>query len=60
MGVPPSEARKLTWFEYQGMLAQHNLRTDPDGEHTPVAPISADEAQSMDSHFKARFGEVMH
>lgn len=38
MGIPPSEAKRLTWQEYQAVLWWWNDRHDPEGENEPVEP----------------------
>jgi len=43
MEIPPSEAGKLSLWEYTGMLHHHNLRADPEGKNEPAPEINDDE-----------------
>lgn len=45
MSIPPSEARELTWWEYQAMLWNWNDRHSTDEQ---------DEAEAPDADFVAR------
>lgn len=42
MGIGPSDARELTYWEYTAMLTEWNARHDPDGSGDPVEPPSED------------------
>ena len=38
MGIGPSQARGLSYWEYSALLRTWNARHDPDGEQEAVAP----------------------
>lgn len=42
MNIPPSEAKRLTWWEYQALLWNWNDRHDPEGENEPAEAPDAD------------------
>lgn len=61
MTIAPSEARQLTLAEYQGIMFQHNLRMDPEGQQEPVEAPSDDDYDLMEEMVEAMgLGGAMH
>jgi hypothetical protein len=52
MGIPPSEAKRLTWWEYQALLWNWNDRHPQPGE-------DGDPAEAPDAEFVARRHEML-
>ncbi|WEK42984.1 MAG: hypothetical protein P0Y64_16825 [Candidatus Sphingomonas colombiensis] len=42
MGIPPSEFKRLSWWEYQALVATWSARHDPEGTASPAEAPDAD------------------
>lgn len=50
MGIPPSEAKRLTWWEYSALMAEWNARhAPPEAE----AEVEAPTAEQMEASARA-------
>lgn len=50
MNVPPDQARRLTLWEYSGMLHHYNQRLDPEGKN---AAVEAPDVETILTEFHA-------
>jgi hypothetical protein len=53
MAIPPSEAKKLTWWEYQALLWNWNDRHDT-GQEEPVEPPSPENVLALSHRVELR------
>lgn len=58
MNIPPSEAKKLTLYEYQALL--HNWRAAHETGDEPPEPPSIEEAEDGMRRLEARGVKVLH
>lgn len=42
MGIPPSEFKRLSWWEYQALVATWSERHDPEGNGRPAEAPDAE------------------
>jgi hypothetical protein len=54
MGIPPSEARQLSWWEYQAILWNWNDRHDTGDNKDPVEPPSDESVLALSHHAEVR------
>lgn len=47
MGMPPSEAKRLTWWEYQALLWNWNDRHAADGDGPAPEPPTPESVQAF-------------
>jgi len=59
MSIPPSEAKKLTWWEYQALLWNWNDRHKLEDEH-PEAPDADHVAMRQKRLVASGFGRMIH
>jgi len=60
MGVPPSEARRLSWWEYQAMLWNWNDRHTPEEEQEVEAAPADFVARRMQRLADMGLAKVLH
>jgi hypothetical protein len=50
MNIPPSEAKRMTLWEYDATLTEWNRQRDPDGDAPP--PMTVDEFREQEQFFE--------